>query len=374
MRRVRLLCQAVSLAFIATSVWAQAPRERVEVTGSNIKRIQTEGALPLQVISREQIDRAGIFSAEELMTYISANANGLDNLSSKTLIVGATDVENRNSTGNSSANLRGLGAGNTLVLLNGRRVALHSMKSASVDLNSIPFSAVERVEILKDGASAIYGTDAIGGVINFILRKDFTGAEVSAYGTMTEGGGGNTRRYAGTIGFGDINKQRFNLLVSADYQKDTPLKADQRKFGSTGIRPDLGFSQTSGNTAPANFVFAGQNLNLTAINGCSAPNQSYQINAATGQPAPLQTFCRQDFTAALDIYPPSERKGFFTRGAFQIATDHQIFAEYHLSQNEITFGSSETPVNDFTGAGPILYPAGGRYYPTVVNLPGGGVV
>ena len=96
------LAQAVSLICIAAPVFAQTPpRERIEVTGSNIKRIYTEGALPLQVITRQDIDKAGIFSAEELMLFISANGNGLDNLASKTLIVGATDMENRNSTSNS---------------------------------------------------------------------------------------------------------------------------------------------------------------------------------------------------------------------------------------------------------------------------------
>src|SRR5687768_4797559 len=342
-------------AALALPAFAQSTAQRIEkieVTGSNIKRIEGETALPVTVISREEIQRSGAQTAAELLNTISANSGGGYNLSQ--------GVGDSGTPGLSAASLRGLGSTNTLVLLNGRRLSNYAFNASgggTVNLNQIPLAAVERVEVLKDGASAIYGTDAIGGVINFILRRDYTGAEVTAYGTRTEGGGGNTRRYSATVGFGDINKQRFNILLAADYQKDTPLKADQRpRFGGTGIRPDLGFSQTSGNTAPANFVFNGQNLNLTAINGCSAPNQSYQINAATGQPAPLQTFCRQDFTAALDIYPPSERKGFFTRGAFQLATDHQIFAEYHLSQNEITFGSSETPVNDFTGAGPVLYP------------------
>jgi iron complex outermembrane receptor protein len=211
-------------------------------------------------------------------------------------------------------------------------------------------------------------------VINFILRKDYQGAEISAYGTRTDGGGGNTRKYTGAVGFGDINKNRFNVLATVDYQKDTPLKAGQRTFGSTAIRPDLGFSRTSGNVFPANFPFGGQNLNATAANGCIPASGSFRINAATGAPAPNQTFCRYDFTSVLDIYPPSERKGFFGRAAVQIANDHQIFAEYHLSKNEVTFASSETPVNDFIGLGPFLYPAGGPFYPTTVTRPNGTTV
>ena len=360
---------AATLAFPAASQTGAQRIEKIEVTGSNIKRIEGESALPVTVVTREEIQRSGVTTAAELIDKLSANSGGGYNVSQA--------VGDSGTPGLSAASLRGLGSTNTLILLNGRRMSNYAFNASgggTVNLNQIPLAAVERVEVLKDGASAIYGTDAIGGVINFILRRDFTGAEVTAYGTRTDGGGGDTRRYSATVGFGDLEKQRFNILASFDYQKDEPLRAADRAFAATGIRPDLGFSQTSANTAPANFVFGGELLNVTAAQGCSAANQSYQIDAATGQPAPLQTFCRQDYAAALEIYPPSLRKGFFTRGALQIGNDHQAFVEYHLSKNEITFGSSETPVNDFTGAGPILYPAGGRYYPTVVNLPGGGVV
>ena len=373
------LCVALATAFGAAVVahpaiaqqTAQAQKiDKIEVTGSNIKRIEGESALPVTVISRDEIQRSGVTTAAELIDKISAANAGGYNVSQA--------VGDSATTGLAAASLRGLGSTNTLVLLNGRRMSNYAFNASgggTVNLNQIPLAAVERVEVLKDGASAIYGTDAIGGVINFILRKDFTGAELSAYGTKTDQGGGMTRKYAATLGYGDINKQRFNVLLAFDYQKDSPLKADQRpQFGGTGIRPDLGFSQTSGNTQPANFVFNGTNYNVAAANGCSPAQGSYRINAATGQPAPAQTFCRQDFTAALDIYPPAERKGFFARGAFQIANDHQAFLEYHLSKNEITFGSSETPVNDFNGTGPFLYPASGRYYPTSFTATGGQVI
>ncbi len=372
--RLTVLAAAIGAALAANAPAALAQQaqkvEKIEVTGSNIKRIEGEGALPVTVISRDEIEKSGVTTAAELMDRISASSAGGYNVS-----LGVGDSA---TPGLSAVSLRGLGSTNTLVLLNGRRLSNYAFNASgggTVNLNQIPLAAVERVEVLKDGASAIYGTDAIGGVINFILRKDYTGIEVSAYGTSTDEGGGNTRRYSGSIGFGDINKQRFNILATVDYQKDTPLKASQRaRFAGTAIRPDLGFAQTSGNVYPANFVFGGQNLNVTAVDGCVPSAGSFRVNAATGVPEPLQTFCRYDFTSVLDIYPPSERKGFFTRAALQLGNDHQAFLEYHLSQNEVTFASSETPVNDFNGNGPFLYPAGGRYYPGVVNLPGGGTV
>ena len=363
----------VALSLAATGAQAQAPAQKIdkiEVTGSNIKRIEGEGALPVTVITRDEISKSGVTTAAELIDKISAsNAGGYS--------IGQ-GVGDSGTPGLSAASLRGLGSTNTLILLNGRRVSNYAFNASgggTVNLNQIPLAAVERVEVLKDGASAIYGTDAIGGVINFILRKDYTGAEVSAYGTMTDQGGGNTRKYAGTIGFGDINKNRFNVLAAVDYQKDTPLKASQRKsFGGTAIRPDLGFAQTSGNVFPANFVFNGVNYNVTSANGCIPSAGSFRIVAATGAPSATATNCRYDFASVLDIYPPSERKGFFGRAAFQITNDHQAFLEYHLTQNEVTFASSETPVNDFTGNGPFLYPAGGRYYPTSFTATGGATI
>jgi iron complex outermembrane receptor protein len=173
---VGLGAQALGMA------WAQNTGvqkvERVEITGSSIKRIASEGALPVQSISKEEIQRAGISSAEQLMESLAISGTGLDNMTSQ---VGIMSTAERGNNGAASANLRGLGAGATLVLLNGRRVTVHGLKGGAVDLNSIPMAAVERVEILTDGASAIYGTDAIGGVINFILRKNYSGAELRLF-------------------------------------------------------------------------------------------------------------------------------------------------------------------------------------------------
>ncbi|APV51097.1 hypothetical protein BWI17_16240 [Betaproteobacteria bacterium GR16-43] len=359
---LRALGAGAATTLLAVPAYAQQTQkvEKIEVTGSNIKRIEGESALPVTVISRDDIQKSGVTTAAELLDKVSATNAGGYNISK--------GVGDSGTPGLSAVSLRGLGNTNTLILLNGRRLSNYAFNSSgggTVNLNQIPLAAVERVEVLKDGASAIYGTDAIGGVINFILRKDYTGLELSAYGTMTDQGGGNTRKYSGVVGFGDINKQRFNVLLALDYQKDTPLKASQRKdFAGTAIRPDLGFARTSGNVFPANFTISGVGtFNLTARNGCIPSAGSFQVNAATGAPAPLQNTCRYDFTSVLDIFPPAERKGVFTRGAWQFANDHQAFLEYHWVKNEVTFASSETPINDFVGNGPFVYPAGGRYYP-----------
>ena len=143
--------------------------DTVTVTGSRIKRTEIETQLPITVLQKERIDALGISSAEQLLMFLNIAGNSSDNLASN---AGIVSDEQRGNNGVSGANLRGQGADATLVLLNGRRVATHGLKGRAVDLNSIPFAAIERVEVLRDGASAVYGTDAIGGVINFITKSD----------------------------------------------------------------------------------------------------------------------------------------------------------------------------------------------------------
>ncbi|MGZ8314362.1 MAG: TonB-dependent receptor plug domain-containing protein, partial [Telluria sp.] len=161
--KLKKIAQLIALIGVVSPVLAQNAQpqqviQRVEITGSSIKRIAKEGALPVEVISRKQLEEQGIVNAEQLIATLNVNGNGSDNLASNADV---TSGAQRGNNGASSANLRGQGADSTLVLLNGRRVAPHGMKGSAVDLNSIPFAAVDRVEVLKDGASAIYGTDAI---------------------------------------------------------------------------------------------------------------------------------------------------------------------------------------------------------------------
>ncbi|HVF62492.1 MAG TPA: TonB-dependent receptor plug domain-containing protein, partial [Casimicrobiaceae bacterium] len=229
-----LLLGASGGAFVAQPVVAQDIR--VDVTGSNIRRLEGETALPVQVITREEIDRTGAQNVAELLQYVSSNSSGGQILS--TNVIGATTFST------ATASLRGLGGQNTLVLLNGKRLTAASGEVQGVygvNLDAIPFSAIERVEVLKDGASAVYGSDAIGGVINFILRQDFRGAEASVYyGTPTRSGGGDRYNASATIGFGDLAKDRFNVFLNAYYQKAEPLYQNERDFSRSSVYPDLG--------------------------------------------------------------------------------------------------------------------------------------
>ena len=224
-----LLIALASTAVAQTTTDETPPQQqlqRVEVTGSAIKRIDAETALPVQIITREAIDKAGVTTAAELMSKISASSNNLtDGVS-----IGTGGF--RDQMGFNSANLRGLGTSSTLVLLNGRRMANFASPGddSGVDLNNIPAAAIQRVEVLLDGASAIYGTDAIGGVINFITRKDFQGAEVSAYYGTTDEGGATKRTASIAAGIGNYDEDGFNVFGVLDAQTTDSLRTSQRKF------------------------------------------------------------------------------------------------------------------------------------------------
>ncbi len=240
--------------------------EKFVVTGSMIKRIEGEGALPVQTITPIEMEQRGIVSAEQLIMELNINGNGLDNLASNADVVAGAQ---RGNNGVTSANLRMQGAGATLVLLNGRRIAAAGLNSSVVDLNQVPFAAIERVEILKDGASAIYGTDAIGGVINFILKKNYQGAAASAAMDVTEQGGGNIFRYNVVAGYGDLNRDKYNFMTSISLSDAKVLRGDQRDFVNT-FQPNRGLSPDTRGT-PIATLFAISSIK-TAITGAGQTN------------------------------------------------------------------------------------------------------
>ena len=354
-------CMGIAIGAIATSATAQQPQkiDRVEVTGSNIKRIEGESALPITIYKREDIEKTGATNAADLLDKLQLNSGATVNISN--------GVGDGLTPGFAGASLRGLGPNNTLVLLNGRRLANYAFQGAAVDVNSIPLAAIERVEILKDGASAVYGTDAIGGVINFILRKDYQGIEGSYFKTKTKRGGGDNEKYTLTGGYGDLDKDRFNILISLDKEKSDAVAASQREFARTGLRSDLDQVKTSGNAYPANIRSGSGRGNLTAASGCLPAKGSYFIIEQSNRN------CRYDYTAALDIYPPIERKGAVARATLQLNAENQLFGEYTYSENKATYASSETPINDFSAAGdrPIIFPASSKYYPAPFRRPDG---
>jgi iron complex outermembrane recepter protein len=239
--QLKTLVQGLVIAGLATPALAQQT-QRIEITGSSIKRVQAEGALPVQVIRAADIEKQGIATAEQLVSTLSSNGSGINNLATNQggdFLNSTADRAANN--GASGASLRGLGSQYTLVLLNGRRVSTHGLSGKSVDLNSVPMAAIDRIEILKDGASAIYGTDAIGGVINFILKRDFTGFSVSGLADITQQGGGDTVGASATFGLGSLDSNGFNFMASFSFDSNSRLRGSQRAF-QNGYQPGRGLA------------------------------------------------------------------------------------------------------------------------------------
>ncbi len=375
--KLKTLAQALAFAGLASQVLAQ-DAQRIEITGSSIKRIQTEGALPVQVIRRADIERQGIISAEQLVATITANGSGADNLSSNVGIqLGTTD---RNNNGNSSANLRGLGSSSTLVLLNSRRVMAHGAKGNSADLSFIPMAAVERVEVLKDGASAVYGTDAIGGVINFILRKDYSGFEASAFADVTQAGGGDIFRASLLGGFGNLATQGFNVMASFTADQQSKLGGTERSF-SNGFQPARGLSpDTSGSpfatqtgvagtaigasyTLPSTGTQTYNRANLLSFqNACdSIPGMSQYQSALWGSPG-ARWACAYDYGGSAVLIQPIERSNLVARGTLALGSQHSAFAEVTASKSVATKQFEPYQITTTGTIAAARYPVGGPYY------------
>ena len=171
--------------------------DKVVVTGSNIPRTDTETAAPVQVITAAEIERSGKQSVGEYLQNLTVNGQG-----------SLPKSFNGFAAGGSGVSLRGLGAGSTLVLLNGRRIAPHGLaddgQKVFTDLSTIPMEAVQTIEVLKDGASAIYGSDAIAGVVNIILKSSYRGFAARASYGVSGDDDMNSRKVSAIAGFGDL--------------------------------------------------------------------------------------------------------------------------------------------------------------------------
>jgi iron complex outermembrane receptor protein len=341
-----------SLALPAAAQEAQ-PMQRVEITGSSIKRLDAETALPVQVITRADIEKSSVTTAAELLSKVSANTAALTD--------GASFSDIAGQRGFNGANLRGIGVSSTLVLLNGRRLANFASPggNAGVDLNAIPSAAIDRVEVLKDGASAIYGTDAIGGVINFITRRNYEGVDASAYYADTEHGGARKATATLSGGIGDLATDRYNVLAVLDYQDTSSLRSSQRSWIGSAYQPDINLDSGSSNTFPANFrrtradgtTATGPRMNPGAP-ACNPPATVYAPDSFVGPAA-----CMYDYMQDTELFPDSRRVSLLTRGQFALDKDTTLYGEVLLNETSTTYRISALTISG------EIYPLAGQYYP-----------
>ncbi|ROU04717.1 TonB-dependent receptor [Lysobacter enzymogenes] len=216
--------------------------DRVEVTGSRIKRADIETSQPVFSMSRVQIEQQGLTSVGDILQNISTNGSALNS------------TYNNGGNGETRVDLRNLGSDRTLVLVNGRRWVGGTGLGGAVDLNTIPTAAVERIEVLKDGASTIYGSDAIAGVVNIILRRNFDGAEANAYIGQFDKGDGSRQSYDFTIG---STSDRWSAMLGVGYVKEEPIWAGDRKISAVPVYGAVPGTGNSPNTPDGRFAYFG---------------------------------------------------------------------------------------------------------------------
>jgi iron complex outermembrane receptor protein len=331
-RKVAIALGVGSVALVAGgSVSAQDIR--VNVTGTNIKRVDSETAAPIETITREDIQQSGLNTISDVVRRITANSNGT---------VGDSFTNGFAGGGATAVSLRGLGSNNTLVLVNGRRLANTGLADdgqySFVDLNQIPFDLVERIEVLKDGASAIYGSDAVAGVVNVILRQQFTGVTVTGTGGINYQGDGGMLKGAVTAGIGDLTRDRFNAYISVDAMKQdsVPLTSLRDYMGTSDLRymglpdtrngaPPSGFGTGSlvGSVRPVNPATGGTVAGgaYTTLPGCDPANQDSTLGPATNP------FCRFEQKQYLDLIPESDRFNIFGRAQYNINDNLSLYGE-----------------------------------------------
>ncbi|RJE75604.1 hypothetical protein BGP78_02465 [Pseudoalteromonas sp. MSK9-3] len=342
---------ASTVAFSANTIAAENDQvERIEVTGSSIKGTDLAGALPVDVISADDIKKTGVTSVPDLISQIPS----MQGFTTPTSSVGG------GGGGIATASLRGLGDQYTLVLLNGRRLA-SAFDSGAVDLNSIPLASIQRVEVLTDGASALYGSDAIAGVINFILKKEVDQTTLS-FRTDQPSDGGETFNYSVTTGYGDIDSDGFSLVASLSLDVQESLRSKDREFAKTGLlefeHDGQQFYNIAGspNAIPANAILTlgeGETARGLGFNPYYKAGGSCAVDNAK---SPTSDQCMFDYTSTLEIVPESERLSFMVHGQYEVNDDIGAFATLSMTDFTMTTRIAPNPT------GGISLEVGGDLY------------
>jgi iron complex outermembrane recepter protein len=336
-RAVRLaITGAVAVAAVPISSALAADRtEEIIVTGSRIARSSDfESPSPVLTVDRDAIERTGYNNLQQLMEKMPANGNGAF----------STRGNNQDSTANGAASisLRGLGADATLVLVNGRRVAISSfaenVTTNFVDINSIPVAAIERVEVLKDGSSAVYGSDAVAGVINIILRRDFEGFETAmGYGSAD---GYDETTVSAVWGMSGENS---NVTMILDYFKNSNLFNTERgSLGTANQTARGGGDFRSSRGYPGRFVINtvdedGEPVAFTRRDPGCPPGS---IDGQT---------CRYDFGPWNVLIPEAERTGFMLLGRQSVGPGMELFGELGVQHNTSFAQGAPTPLDGGAG-------------------------
>ncbi len=292
----------------------------VEVTGSRLKRVDVEGPSQVISISREDIVRSGSATVRDVLNALPQNAVALDESGANTF------------AGVSTVQLRGLSTGSTLILINGRRVSANNARY--FDLNSIPIDVIERIEVLTDTASAIYGADAIGGAVNFILRREYQGAGLSVrYGTSSRH---DATEKGGSLAFGGSGDTHSGLIMFSVFERD-PLMGDARDLTrSLDFRRFGGLDMRGVNTYPANVYALPGTGNLPGLGHAFAgvPAGTDGLGLTPADFAQTDGVLNlYDGAAARTLITQSRRSSAFAQGNVQLSPSTKIYGEMLISRN-----------------------------------------
>ena len=361
-----LIAPALALMLGATSAAAAPAKDdptevkEVVVTGT-LFRTKVETASPITRLSAQKIEKAGITTIADAIRSVSS-----DNSGTIPTAFGAGFA-----AGSSGVALRGLSVNSTLVLIDGYRTANYGLaddgQKGFVDLNTIPESIVDHVDVLKDGASSLYGADAIGGVVNIIMKPTYQGEEVSAEGGTSQHGGGTMYRFTGTAGYGDLDTDRFNAYVNFEYEHDDAIHVGQRGFpfntndytslGGVDNRigqPGIESGSIYGSVSDA--VTKGP-TQVLAPGGCGNLGQ---LSSDTDG----NVFCEQNGTLYNDDQPDQTRFGFYGRFTVRINPNTTAYLNASYYQNDVFINLSPAqiqttvPVNTDAITIPAIFTAG----------------
>jgi iron complex outermembrane receptor protein len=290
--------------------------QEIVVTGSMIKRPNAETAEAVTIIKVDALKDQGIVNVEQALGTLTSAAPSVN------IAAGVGSF----SGGGSYANLRHLGNGSTLVLLDGQRLANNAFNGNAVDLSGIPFSAIGSVEVLREGASALYGSDAIAGVINFITKKNYQGAEMQANFDHPQESGGSSGEADFTFGHGDLASDGYNFMITASYSRQEELQASQRAFSATGFDPALGSINTNfPGSWPGMVQDANNNLWQSGYPACAG---NVQLTTYYGD-------CSYRYSAATDLLPESHEFSGMLAFTKALPSNNQLQLQYFYTRSEV---------------------------------------
>jgi iron complex outermembrane recepter protein len=348
--------------------------QSVTVTGSAIPRVDLETPSPVTVITAAQIERSGLKTVNDVVRAISADNSG----SIPTAFTAGF------AAGSAGVALRGLTVNSTLVLIDGRRSANYPLaddgQRTFVDLNTIPVNAIERIDVLKDGASSLYGADAIAGVVNIILKHDFKGLQATADVGTSQKGGGTTRRATLLFGGGDLAKDGWNAYGSIEAQNDNRIWARDRgyPYNSTDLSRIGGSDATNGQPGfNAGSIYGMVRPAVLGPNGPGGMLTGTAVDGSLWQPLrpcgpdttpvtnDLGSGCEQNFVSQYtDLQPKEKRLGAYGRLTIKVGDTSEAYvsASVYSNKTDVAGGPPQiragTPVNTRSLVLPVTLPDG----------------